>query len=271
MGINGRSLSRYLDKVKNIIFNIKMQVTYPSHHSWLKDITSGLAIDFSGRTAKKIHASLPKLADFGITYTIEPLSEAFLSEFMPLYTQEIGAKENALMQDIPGKTLYNTESSFPYFCLSLRENGLFIGGTIFSVRSDRISYAYRTFLNVWNAAPLKASPALIGEYAVAQFACDKKLSFLSHGKDRNPYGLNANIGLATFKLSVGCWPSVPPISEIKTIDTETITKDCLILELPESGKKITRAYLITSRETETKHIQVTKYPDLLQVEVLYRD
>ena len=265
------SLSRYLDKSKNSIFNMKMQVSYPSHHSWLKDITSGLAIDFSGRTAKKIHTTLPLLADFNVTYTIEPLSEAFLSDFMPLYTQEIGAKENALMQDIPEKTLHNAASSFPYFCLSLRENGVFIGGTIFSVRADRISYAYRTFQNAWVAAPFKASPALIGEYAVAQFACDQHLAFLSHGKDRNPYGLNANIGLATFKLSVGCWPSVAKDCEIKTIDTDTITKDCLILALPESGKKITKAYLITSQETEAKHIQVTKYPDLLQVKVLYRD
>jgi hypothetical protein len=248
-----------------------MQVTYPSHHSWLKDITSGLAIDFSGRTAKKIHATLPLLADFCVTYTIEPLRESFLSDFMPLYTSEISSKENALVQDIPGKTLYNTTATAPYFCLSLRENGVFIGGTIFSVRSDRISYAYRTFQNSWVTAPFKASPALIGEYAVAQFACDLKLPFLSHGKDRNPYGLNANIGLATFKLSVGCWPSVSKGCEIKTIDTDTLTKDCLILELPPEGAKITKAYLVTSRATEAKHIQATKYPDLLQVEVLYRD
>jgi hypothetical protein len=187
-----------------------MQVTYPSHHSWLKDITPGLEINFSGRVAKKIKATLPLLEKAAITYTISPLSEDFLHDFMPMYNQKIGTKANVLEQDVATKTLYNTKSPFPYYCLSLRENNEFVGGTIFSLRPDKVSFAYRTFNTHWNVAEsLKASPALIGEYAVTEFAANQELTSIMHGKDRNPYGLNASIGLASFKLSVGCRPSVP--------------------------------------------------------------
>ncbi len=247
-----------------------MQITYPSHHQWLKDISAGFEIDFSGSVAQKIHSSLPHLADFGVDYQIEPLGEAFLKDFMPMYESEIGAKQNALLHDVPGKTLYNKESRFPYFCLSLKENGFFIGGAIFSIRPDRVAFAYRAFNNAWIEAKLRAGPALIGEYAVAQYASKIGSTFLSHGKDRNPYGLNASIGLATFKLSVGCRPSVRGEYEIFTLDTDTLKEDCLILEMPTKGPSITKAYLVTLPENETKYTRATKYPNLLKVEVIYR-
>ena len=249
-----------------------MQVTLPSHHSWKKDISSGIEIDFSGRAAKKIHAALPILEENNISYTIQPLTEDFFVDFMPLYTEHIGNKQNALLYDVKDKTLFNTTHSFPYYSFSLFESGVFIGGTIFSLRTDTISYAYRTFNNIWKHANIKASPAMIGEYVIAQFASAQGKKFLSHGKDRNPYGLNAAIGLATFKLSVGCRPSVGKENEytIQTIDTDTVSSDCLMLELPKEGQAITKAYLVTSPENLEKYIQVTKYPDQLMVEVLLR-
>ncbi len=260
-----------LDKDYFIIFNQQMQISYPSHHQWLKDISAGLELDFTGSVAQKIQSSLPHLGSFGVTYTIEPLSEAYLEDFMPMYQTEIGSKQNALMHDVPGKTLHNAEAPFPYFCLSLKENGVFVGGSIFSVRPDRISFAYRTFSNGWNKAKLRASPSLIGEWAVSQYASEQGLAYLSHGKDRNPYGLNANIGLATYKLSVGCRASIRGEFEVLTLDTSTLTEDCLILELPKEGRDINKAYLVTLKETAEKYLRVTKYPDQLKVEVLYRD
>ena len=249
-----------------------MQVTFPSHHRWQKDISSGIEIDFSGRAAKKIHASLPILEENSINYSIETLAEDFFIDFMPLYTEQIGNKQNALLYDVKDKTLFNKTHSFPYYSFSLYESGVFIGGTIFSLRTNIISYAYRTFKNNWQQAKVKASPAMIGEYVIAQFAAEHGKKFLSHGKDRNPYGLNAAIGLATFKLSVGCRPSVGKESEytIQIIDTDIIIEDCLILEQPKEGTNITKAYLVTSPENLEKYIQVTKYPDQLTVEVLFR-
>lgn len=248
-----------------------MQITYPSHHRWLMDISSGLDDCFQGRVGKKILSTLPLLPAANIHCRIEPLTEAFFVAFLPLYTGQIQSKANALIHDIVEKTLHNTKSKFPYYCLSIIEGDTFIGGAIFSVRKDKVSYAYRTFIKEWQHAKLKAGPALIGEYAVAEFSCAQGLTYISHGKDRNPYGLNASIGLATFKLSVGCRPSVRGDYEIFTLKTDTLKEDCLILVMPNKGTAITKAYLVTLRENESKYIRAKKYPNLLEVEVVYRD
>lgn len=248
-----------------------MQINYPSHHQWLKDISAGFEIDFSGSVAEKIRTTIPRLEAAGVSYTIEPLTAEFLCDFMPMYEAEISAKPNAQVHDVPGNTLYNPEAKFPYFCFSLKENGVFVGGSIFSVRSDCVAFAYRAFSSGWITTTLRASPSLIGEYGVAQYASAQGKKYLSHGKDRNPYGLNASIGLATFKLSVGCSPSVRDGSyEVHTIDTDTLDTDCLILELPKEGSSIIKAYLVTLPKTEINYIRVTKYPKLLEVTVIHR-
>lgn len=234
------------------------------------DISSGLEASFEGRVGKKILATLPQLQEAHIRYHIEPLHEDFFTKFLPLYSGHIQTKRNALIHNIKDKTLYNSISTSPYYCLSITEGDTFIGGAIFSVRKDRVSYAYRTFIKEWQHAKLKAGPALIGEYAVAEFSCARGLRYISHGKDRNPYGLNANIGLATFKLSVGCYPSVSGEYEVKTLKTSDLTEDCFILAMPEVGNKITNAYLVTRPENEEHYLRATKYPEQLAVEVVYR-
>lgn len=249
-----------------------MQITYPGHHRWMRDISAGADIGVSGRIVKLINRSLPQLASQGIVTTVEPLNADFFNEFTPMYVENISSKENALVHDVRAMTLDKERSDLQYFGYSIRENGSYIGGTIFSLRSDRVSYAYRIFQKDWNEAKLPANPALIAEHMIADFARSQGRNLLSHGKDRNPYGLNSAIGMAIFKLSVGCHPSnvTDGTYEIHTIDTATLTKDCLILEQPKEGTTITKAYLVTTKETEHKHLQVTKYPEQLTVEVLYR-
>lgn len=249
-----------------------MQVTYPSHHRWMRDISEGIEIGFSGRIIKMVNSSNPLLERHNIVSKIEPLTDIFFQDFTPAYLDNIGNKANAMVSDVYAMTLGKVDSKVPYFGFSLIENGKYIGGTIFSLRDDRVSYAYRTFQKDWNEAKLKANPALIGEHMIAMFAYDLGKTLISHGKDRNPYGLNSAIGMAGFKLSVGCKPSlVPPGTyEINTLDTNTLTEDCLILELPKEGNGITKAYLVTSHENEHKYLQVTKYPEQLAVEVIYR-
>ncbi|MEK7462412.1 MAG: hypothetical protein AAB618_02455 [Patescibacteria group bacterium] len=248
-----------------------MQVTYPTHHRWQRSISDDPLAHLSTRTAGKIRTALKELVKNGVHYDILPLSEAFLDLFLPLYTEHIGRKSNGVIHDVFENTLGKEASSFPYYAFSLYENGEFIGGTIFSLRPDRLSFAYRMFLPRWKQADLKISPAYIGEFATAEFALQHGLSIISHGRDRNPYGQNASIGLATFKLSAGCNAYVSSGCEIKVLDTDSVNTDILILTAPLSGNQITKAYLVTSRENLMKYIQVTKYPNQLAVEVLYRD
>ncbi len=249
-----------------------MQITYPSHHRWLRDISAGVDIGVSGRIVKLINQTIPLLGANGIEARIEPLSEDFFVDFTPQYIANIASKENAMIHDVMETTLLRPRKNSIDYGFSLYEKGSYIGGTIFSLRSKSVSYAYRTFQKNWNEAKLSANPALIAEHMVAEFGRNNGKHVLSHGKDRNPYGLNSAIGMAGFKLSVGCSPfNLTGTYDINILDTTSISKDCLVLEQPQEGTAINKAYLITSKETEHKYLQITKYPDQLLVEVLYRD
>lgn len=248
-----------------------MKIEYSNHHRWFRENTSDPMTYFQGRNRKKILSSLDQLEKHGITHVIEPLTKEFFSWFTPLYTSHITVKKNAIVHDTYQKTLGKPVIEYPYFSLTLKENDVYKGGTIFSVREDRLAYAYRVYERTWDSAPIKANPALLAEYFVAEYASRTNLKYVSHGRDRNPYGLNSDIGLATFKLSVGCYPLLTENPEFDVIDTETLTGDALILKKPENGVRITEAYLVTAHDTEAKHIQVTKYPELLEVTRIYRD
>lgn len=249
-----------------------MHIKHPSHIRWFRETGTDPLEFLSGRNGKKIRSSINKLDASKITHVLKPLTKDFFTEFTPLYESIVGSKQNSIVHDVQAKTLGKINAEFPYYALSLYEKSQFIGGTIFSLREDRVAYAYRAYLSQWSQATIKAQPALIAEYLVAQFAIKHRLLFVSHGRDRNPYGLNSAIGLATFKLSVGCRPLLTEDCEPHELDPASLKTDTLILLYPETKTPyISKAFLYTSRETEQKHIQVTKYPELLEVETYYRD
>lgn len=249
-----------------------MQIEYPSHVRWFRKTTNNPSEYLTGKNGKKIAASIQQLTSQNITWKLEPLEKDFFDNFTPLYQEIIGAKQNGHVHDVYETTLGKEFIEFPYYGLSIFEQGAYVGGTIFSVREDRVAYAYRAYQREWNSAQLKAQPALIAEYLVAEFATQRKLRYVSHGKDRNPYGINSAIGLAIFKLSVGCRPLLTEDYTTNILITDTVTTDALVMTLPyEPTRYITSAYLLTSRANEHKYIQATKYPEQLNVTVLFRD
>ncbi len=247
-----------------------MEISYPNYTVWQRE-TSKNPLDFvQGKTKKKLESTIKKLTEAGIDTLIEPLERSFFEWFTPLYNSHIASKQNNIVHDIYAKTLGKETIDFPYFSLTLFERGEKIGGTIFSSRPDRIAYAFRIFPSDWQHANLLASPALVGEYAIETYAIEHQIPHVSHGRDRNPFGINAAIGLATFKLSMGCQPVLPTVYEAHTLDSDTVDVDTLVLTLPTQGEAITKAFLVTTPENEARHVQVTKYPHLLSVETLYR-
>lgn len=248
-----------------------MKVDFPSHHRWFRKNTDNPLEYLTGTNGKKIRASVEHLASEGVHWSLKPLDKDFFKLFTPIYQQTISAKSNAIVHDIYAKTLGKEFIEFPYYGLSLFDGDTYVGGTIFSVREDRIAYAYRAYERTWPLAKLKAGPALIAEYIIAQFASENKLPFVSHGRDRNPYGPNSAIGLAVFKLSVGCRPLLTEDFMPETLETDELTEDALILLMPSPGDTyITEAVLVTDPMHEHRYEQVTKYPDVLKVRVLHR-
>lgn len=251
-----------------------MIIEYSPFHRWFKEAIENPEDLFGKKNKKRILSTLPKISEHPITHSIKPLDEEFLHWFTPLYSEIIGAKDNAIVHDIHEATLGKGSEAI-YWCLELLENNTPVGGTIFRIKDEKILIAFKVYPHNWKEGTLQANPSLYTEYLLSKFAYDSGKEIISHGKDRNPYGINAAIGLATFKLSTGYKPYLlleKENCESKTIETDTIKVDSLLLHHPQMNTyndPIIKATLLVSRETEPKYLQVCSYPESLKIETVY--
>ena len=247
-----------------------MRLRYAPKHRWLKQLPADFIENYGSSAQKQLRTSLEKIVEAEITHTIAPLTESDIDWFTPFYEANLASKDSAVIHDVYATTL-GKHPKDTYFMLKTSERGVSRGAMIFAKREDRIATVYRTFERDWQESKLRANPALLSEYFLDSYAKECGYSKLSHGKDRNPYGLNAAIGLATFKLSIGCRPyCYETETEFRELDTDDVTSDVLVLAAPDSGNQITHAYLMVNETTRVKHEQVTKYPELLEVTVIER-
>jgi len=249
------------------------QLTYPSKITWLEIVTERADSELGKNHRARIRSFLSKLSNTTITHTVTPLTPKEVDWFTPLYNTKISQKGNPKINNIYETTL-GRSGPRDYFILMLYESNIPIGATIFSERKDRLSIAYRIYPNDWvmQSVPLQANPALYGEYLINAYAWQRGYKLISHGLDRNPYGPNAHVGLALFKLSIGCTPYITGSShEILSLDLNNTFEDVLVMEMPSGdNKKIQRATLYATKEMIDKFIPLTKYPDQLQVQVIER-
>lgn len=248
-----------------------MHITHATAHKWQKAVYEDPFLAFGKNAQARLRSTLKNIDTTSIETRIAPLDHTFLDIFIPIYEARIHEKANPVVFDIREKTLGRPERAHMYYSMLLLEDNVPLGGTVFSVRDDRLSIAYRTYAHAWNTAQLTANPSLYTEYAISKHAYDLGKQRIIHGKDRNPYGLHSNIGLAAFKLSVGCQPMKSKVYELRELDTEALQTDALVLEYPgDTEDKITKAYLVVTKETEPQWTQVTKYPERLVVQIIHR-
>jgi hypothetical protein len=235
-------------------------------------VTTDPLFGFGKNHTVRIKNSLKKIAESSITYSFEPLTREVLDWFIPLYTATITEKNNPKVNDIFESTIGKV-SKFNYLALILKEEGVPIGATLFSERNSILSFAYRIYPLNWQKNNLPAGPSLYAEYLMNEYASQNGFSKISHGKDRNPYGYNAGIGLALFKLSVGCAVDLPKDSfDILSLDTSTLTEDILVFAYPENGSThISEAYLCVTKDTLEKYDSIVKYDHLIHTNVILRD
>lgn len=249
-----------------------MHIFYPSEHNWIEPILEDPVSGLGKKNQARVRSSLRKLPDTTVSSTVEPLTQSILDWFTPLYTEQIGQKSNPKIHDLYANTI-GKDVPYTYHALIVKENGRPVGATIFSKRTHILSIAYRIYPRDWKQNTLQASPSLFAEYLINRYAFECGYKKLSHGKDRNPYGINANIGLALFKLSVGCLAYLPTAGyEVRGLDLTTVSEDILVFEMPAEGiKRITKGYLCVSKESLQKYDTVTKYPKQILIEVILRD
>lgn len=241
-----------------------MKIAYADNHKWVKKISTDILTDLGSNAAKKIRKILNEIEQHEISHTIEPLDEAFITWFEPLYVKRINGKSNPNVYDIRATTLHRSHAKYPYHSLTLYEKGVPVGGTIFTIREDRVSLVYRAFQPTWSF-PHRCSPALLAEYIITEYTQKLGKDTLVHGSDKNLYGVNSDIGMAVFKLSTGCHPELQKKYSVTEIDLSTFDSDVLVLELPQQGTRITTAYLYASEACAEKYAQLFKYEKDLHV------
>ncbi len=249
-----------------------MKITYPTKQRWYKSVVQDPLSQYGKKNQKRIRATVSREDSSHITHTFEKLSTDFLDWFTPYYTKIIGSKNNAIVHDLYKATLGNEKRISEYWALTIFENNVKIGASIIGIRAERIMIAFKAHEPRWQSTSLQSTPSLYSDYVACTYAYELKKDFISHGQDRNLYGMNSSIGLAAFKLSTGYHPCLLEKSEAyetEIIDTTNIHLDTLVLEHPIEGDKIKKAYLFTTPENETKYTQITQYPKLLKVEVIH--
>lgn len=248
-----------------------MKITYAKFHRWYKPVLADPAELFGKKVQKRLISSLPKIETGNIEVIIEKLTDEYIQWFTPLYQKMLQTKDQAVIHDVYNSTLGNTESKSVYWGLTLLENGKKIGGTIFGVQDDKVLTVFKTYEYSWETHIIQVGPTILAEYYLCKHAYALGKLLISHGKDRNPYGINAAIGLATFKLSMGYRANILVGREdyqCNSISTETITEDTLILHYPKEGKEIVSATLLTKSETQDKYAQLLSYSELLDIDTI---
>ncbi len=253
-----------------------MEIPYAAKQIWRKPTSEYPELFYSKKNAKRIRSTLARADELNVVCEFTPLSTDFLNWFSPMYVDLIGKKKNANLHDLYTKTLGSSNPTYDFWSLTVTMNNQRLGGAIIFANIERLMIAYRAFLPKWPEGSLQASPSLYAEYMIAKNAFILNKQQISHGKDRNLYGQNSDIGQLIYKLAVGYIPQLPvaavadPI-EILTFETSAATEDTVVLHYPSTGDKITEATLVTSSLNEEKYSQLLHYPELLKVAVVYRD
>lgn len=244
-----------------------MKITVPDKVRWIKDVPDDPISGYSSKQRGRIRSTL-KLFEETVDVDILPIDQELVDWFTPLYEERMSTKDNPVIFDVASTTL-NNPNGRDYFMMVVSEDGERIGATLFSIMGKQINLVYRTYPNSWKNSSYRANPSLVTDYLITEHAKSIGKVRVSHGKDRNFYGQNAGIGLATFKLSVGCIPKLCKDFELTEVETDDIKEDTLILLSESEGEVITRAVLICHEENAEKFIQLQSYSDQLQVEVLH--
>ena len=242
-----------------------MIIQHTDKHRWIKEIDPLIFPDFGKNNTKKIQSLLNKISSTNITHLFEPLTPAYIEWFEKLYNANLATKHNPRPYDVYGTTLGKEVIVHPYYILILLENGTPIGGTIFTLRTDRLSMVYRTYPADWMENDSKCSPALYAEYLATEYALAQNKPKLVHGVDANPYGVNSHVGVAIFKLSTGCHAEIKSAYLKTESDLNALPYNSLVLAHPKVGNRITEAFLIGDDATALKYEQLFKYPQQLHV------
>jgi hypothetical protein len=239
-------------------------MNYPKYITWRKEITELTSVydTFGKKTQARIKKafSILESQDKYTLRTVE-VDDNFLKEFVPIYRSNMDQKRNTLHIDIASKINERKALGDTYKSVALFEYDKLIGGLIFNDKKNVVKNAYKTTPRVLDIK-LPINITFLIEFLFTQYAIDTKKRIMG-GQDRNIFGMNAEIGLAMFKVQAGYYPVIINIDSNEILDDFTWNKkdDVLIFEGKEMGGKCDNATLFLA--TKEEDIINNKYSILL--------
>ena len=244
-----------------------MIITIPNKVSWRKTIGPDSFSHYNATNAKRILKTVTHHTRDAIEYSIEPLSRGHLSWFEPLYIEKISQKNNPQIFNLYETTLEKINRD--YKILILLEQGIKIGAIIFSETNTDVNISYKIFADTWTASNLPAGPSLYADYILTEYGLQNNKTLVSHGKDRNGYGITSSIGLAIFKILLGYKPYLPKKYTLLTIDEEEISGDVLYFtSLANTPELIGNLY--TTQTTHENWNRLQSYQDQVKINWIIR-
>ena len=172
-----------------------MHIYHSAKQRWIKTISPSIFPDFGKNNSKKIQTLLDSVATSSITHSFDLLTENHIEWFENKYNTILATKHNPHPFDVYATTLGKEKIMFPYYILTVFENSIPVGGTIFVMRPDRLSMVYRTYASEWLHNNFKCTPAIYAEFLATEYALQHNKQNLVHGIDFNPYGVHSHVGL----------------------------------------------------------------------------
>ncbi len=173
-----------------------------------KNIPNAYAI-FGKSTAKRIEKSIEKIKESEYEIRLEDVNESLIDAFLPVYTASITQKNGKLF-DVRETITKRQKDGFVYRSVSLYKNNILEGAMIYSIRETNLGIAYNIFPTKLTIKIPIRNITFIADYYVYQDAIDNEKEYVSHGKDRNLYGMptHSSIGVANHKLRAASLPYV---------------------------------------------------------------
>lgn len=240
-----------------------MHASYPRFLAWRRKLDGISHPDgfFSAKTVGRIHRAFDQLAASPYRLVYDVVDDAYLDVFTPIYEAHIGSKKNGHIFTVKENVLSGMAKGSAYGAISLYESDTLIGGFIFSIHPKALSSAYRAFPH---SLPIKLAITIshLAEHMFFAKAIELGKTHIRHGKDRNAYGLHSNIGLAEYKMRLGCKPyiSKAPDNEILPFPVDCKGEDALFFLGSESGQRMNEAILVSDLSSDDLRV---KYPVLM--------
>ncbi|MBT3538588.1 hypothetical protein HOF40_03495 [Candidatus Parcubacteria bacterium] len=231
------------------------QNNYPKFVLWktdVKNVQNAYEL-FGKKTAKRIEKSIEKILESDYEIRFEDVDESFIDAFLPIYTDSITQKKGKLY-NVKEKIKKFQDEGVVYRSISLYKENILKGAMIYTIREKNLGISYNIFPNEISVKlPIK-NITFVADYHIYQDAIDRKKEFVSHGKDRNLYGIptHSSIGVANHKLRAASLPHVSNSmkNEILNLDELSIDEDTLIFSGDEKGASIKKALLVSKTSEE---------------------